>query len=67
MTNYLGLNIVISKENGSGKAKMLHKPFPITFRGRGHLRQPATIDPKLDLCTRYSLCGIQSLPDMYTS
>ena len=36
--------------------------------GSGRLRQPATIDPTLDLCTRYPLrlggprqCGIQSL------
>ena len=35
--------------------------------------QPATIDPTLDLCTRYPLrlggprqCGIQSLPDTST-
>ena len=35
--------------------------------------QPATIDPTLDLCTRYSLrlgglrqCGIRSLPDTST-
>ena len=35
--------------------------------------QPATIDPTLDLCTRYPLrlggprqCGMRSLPDTYT-
>ena len=39
----------------------------------GRLRQPATIDPTLDLCTRYPLrlggprqCGIWSLPDTST-
>ena len=37
------------------------------------VQHPATIDPTLDLCTRYPLqlggqrqCGIQSLPDTYT-
>ena len=41
--------------------------------GSGRLRQPATIDPTLDLCTRYPLrlggprqCGIRSLPDTST-
>ena len=41
--------------------------------GSGRLRQPATIDPTLDLCTRYPLrlggprqCGIRSLPDAST-
>ena len=41
--------------------------------GSGRLRQPATIDPTLDLCTRYPLrlggprqCGIRSLPNTST-
>ena len=41
--------------------------------GSGRLRQPATIDPTLDLCTRYLLrlsgprqCGFRSLPDTST-
>ena len=41
--------------------------------GRRHLQQPATIDPTLDLCTRYPLrlggprqCGIWSLPNTST-
>ena len=41
--------------------------------GSGRLRQPATVYPTLDLCTRYPLrlggprqCGIRSLPDTST-
>ena len=41
--------------------------------GSGRLRQPATIDPTLNLCTRYPLrlggprqCGIRSLPNTST-
>ena len=41
--------------------------------GSGRLRQPTTIDPTLDLCTRYPLrlggprqCGIRSLPNTST-
>ena len=52
----------------------VQQTLPFTFPvARWAPMQPATIDPTLDLCTRYPLqlggprqCGIRSLPDTST-
>ena len=63
--------------SGKGKGISLESKYPLTTHVLQTLpplavgaQQPATIDPTLDLCTRYPLrlggprqCGIQSLPD----